>query len=221
MEVVPGEPGAPPFVFEFISVGDCKAFKFDQRSRTCVDITVGNRNNLTDPRDPGGRLGPQTRNGGPDLRNLDVYSVPCQIGDIIILCTDGVHDNLDPQILGKNPASIGLAGSETWEEVSSDIGVDAKNKYMNKLLTDMILLDGNEINPSVIAKKIVRYCRDVTGASRQWMEQNPNSVQQADYEQYPGKLDHATAVAVLVGKYSSGAEGVVQKALDQQVWPFG
>lgn len=57
MEIAPGEPGAPQFVFEFVSVGDCKAFRYDARAKKCTDITVGNRNNLSDPRDPGGRLG--------------------------------------------------------------------------------------------------------------------------------------------------------------------
>lgn len=69
---------------------------------------------------------------------------------------------------------------------------------MNQLLTDIIVSDGSEVNPSIIAKKIIRHCRDITSAARQWMEQNPNSVQQADYVQYPGKLDHTTVACILV-----------------------
>jgi len=220
VEIAPGEPGAPQYVFEFVSVGDCKAFRYDSRAKKCLDITVGNRNNLSDPRDPGGRLGPQTRQGGPDLRNLELYACPCQAGDIIILCSDGVHDNLDPQNLGKKPADCELVGDD-WSIIPNDIGMTAKNKYMNKLITDIITAGGEEVNPSIIAKKIIRHCRDITGAARQWMEQNPNSVQQADYVLYPGKLDHTTVLAMIVGKYDGTDGGVTQKALDQQVWPFG
>jgi serine/threonine protein phosphatase PrpC len=220
MEISPGEPGAPQFVFQFISVGDCKAFRYDCRAKKCSDITVGNRNNLSDPRDPGGRLGPQTKQGGPDLRNLELYACPCQVGDIIILCSDGVHDNLDPQILGKKPSDCELPGDD-WAQIPNEIGMTAKNRFMNKLMTDIVLSEGSEVNPSVIAKKIIRHCRDITGAARQWMEQNPNSVQQADYVLYPGKLDHTTVVCFMVGHYDGSDATVTQKALDQQVWPFG
>lgn len=220
MEVAPDEPQASPWIFEFISVGDCKAFRYDSRVKKCFDITVGNRNNLSDPRDPGGRLGPQTRQGGPDLRNLELYACPCQAGDIIILCSDGVHDNLDPQNLGKKPSDCELPGDD-WAQIPHDIGMAAKTRFMNQLLTDIIVSDGSEVNPSIVAKKIIRYCRDITSAARQWMEQNPNSVQQADYVQYPGKLDHTTVACFLVGRYDSNDTSVTQKALDQQVWPFG
>jgi len=92
---------------------------------------------------------------------------------------------------------------------------------MNNLITEIILSEGGEVNPSIISKKIIRYCRDITSAARQWMEQNPNSAQQADYVLYPGKLDHTTVVAIMVGRYDAADGGVVQKAIDQQVWPFG
>jgi serine phosphatase RsbU (regulator of sigma subunit) len=41
--------------------------------------------------------------GEPDLRNLGLYLVPCHDDDVIILMTDGIHDNLDPQHLGLKP----------------------------------------------------------------------------------------------------------------------
>lgn len=44
--------------FVCVSLGDCKAFHYSQKSRIFTDITKGNRLNLTDARDPGGRLGP-------------------------------------------------------------------------------------------------------------------------------------------------------------------
>jgi len=121
---------------------------------------------------------------------------------------------------GKKPSDCELSGDD-WSVIPSDIGMTAKNKFMNKLLTDIITSDDGEISPSIIAKKVIRHCRDLTSAARQWMEQNPNSVQQADFVLYPGKLDHTTVVAILVGRYDAGNEAMGQKALDQQVWPFG
>lgn len=39
----------------FIPLGDCKAFKWTSSTGKVVDITEGNRVDVTDVRDPGGR----------------------------------------------------------------------------------------------------------------------------------------------------------------------
>jgi hypothetical protein len=46
-----------PFQFIFGTVGDCKAFRYNCQNKKAVDLTPGNRLNLSDVRDPGGRLG--------------------------------------------------------------------------------------------------------------------------------------------------------------------
>lgn len=43
------------------------------------------------------------KNGTPDLRNLQLYFTQCSEGDWVILLSDGVHDNLDPEQMGLNP----------------------------------------------------------------------------------------------------------------------
>jgi serine/threonine protein phosphatase PrpC len=75
-----------------------KAFHWNCKTKGITDVTDGNRLSLTDASDPGGRLGPFLNEGTPDLRNLDLYFQPCNEGDIIFLVSDGVHDNLDPQV---------------------------------------------------------------------------------------------------------------------------
>lgn len=50
-------PNVPKWVYIFATIGDCKVFKYDCQKQECADITIGNRNNIDDPRDPGGRLG--------------------------------------------------------------------------------------------------------------------------------------------------------------------
>lgn len=117
------------------------------KSAVVEEITVGSRNvsNITDATDPGGRLGPfltpgvrfptslrqpsalatsrspsETNlflKGRPDLRNMDVWFQPVQEGDLIMLCSDGVHDNLDPQSQGLLPTKFGLE-SDDWTKVS-------------------------------------------------------------------------------------------------------
>jgi len=51
-----------------VSVGDCKCFVWHRDTGLCVDVTEGNRRNLRDARDCGGRLGPYDNHGQPDLR---------------------------------------------------------------------------------------------------------------------------------------------------------
>jgi hypothetical protein len=55
----------PEFQWAFVcaSVGDCKAFCWTPSSGKLQDITVGNRTNLTDASDPGGRIGPYLQGG--------------------------------------------------------------------------------------------------------------------------------------------------------------
>ena len=97
-----------------VSIGDCKAFHWRAADGVVTDITIGNRQEL-DVRDPGGRIGPHLRNGAPDVRNLKLFFQPCEEGDMIVAMSDGIHDNLDPEMLGKTPPEISNnASAATW-----------------------------------------------------------------------------------------------------------
>lgn len=52
-------------------------------------LNKGNRTNLMDARDPGGRIGPYLPRGRADLRNLMLITSPCQKGDIFFAVSDG------------------------------------------------------------------------------------------------------------------------------------
>ena len=88
----------PQWMFLAISLGDCKAFLWDSQSKKVSDITDGNRGNVTDARDPGGRLGPYVGDGDPDLRNLEIFCTPIKKDDIVMVLTDGVYDNFGKKI---------------------------------------------------------------------------------------------------------------------------
>lgn len=94
------------WAFIAVSVGDCKAFHWDPVKKKVTDVTFGNRTNVRDARDCGGRLGPYVGVSDPDLRNLASFHCPCKPGDMIFVCTDGVHDNFDPEALGLNPDEL-------------------------------------------------------------------------------------------------------------------
>lgn len=94
LEIEPENANDPKWIFVYVGLGDCKTFHWDSKTGEISDITEGNRTNITDARDPGGRLGPYLEGGAPDLRNLKVYSKLCNPGDILFVVSDGIHDNL-------------------------------------------------------------------------------------------------------------------------------
>ena len=124
------------YVFVFACVGDVKVFRCVPARRSgvsecCVyDLTrartsAGEKSADADSKfraeDCGGRIGPMhdksavdARGHGTraDLRNLMVLSEPCERGDILLLMSDGVADNLDPEVLGREPSRGGR-----WRDV--------------------------------------------------------------------------------------------------------
>lgn len=81
----------------FYSVGDCKVFLFNEVTGA-RDLTYGNRANARNAKDTGGRLGPYVDGGQPDLRNLKSFFWPLKTGDMFFVVSDGVYDNMDPEV---------------------------------------------------------------------------------------------------------------------------
>lgn len=197
LELEPEKEGDPTWGILCASVGDCKAFIASKTKREVSDVTTGNRNNVVDGRDPGGRLGPYVGQGWPDLRNLRLYFAPCEVGDMIVIMSDGVHDNLDPQTLGKIPADLHLP-NKNWEELAHDNLLKIKAEYMRNTLKDIIFTD--DPTPSQVTERLIAHCLEVTRKSREYMEQDAARKQPSDYIAYPGKMDHTTCVSFVVGR---------------------
>ncbi|KAF2078050.1 hypothetical protein CYY_000688 [Polysphondylium violaceum] len=199
------DPNTPPSKWGFIcaSVGDCKAFHYSASSKKFTDITKNNRGNVDDPKDPGGRLGPYVANGQPDLRNLCLHFLPCNENDIIILISDGVHDNLDPQTIGCTPKELQLP-YEQWSDMEPEKAQDAKTKYTQEFLKMKLRsFDNGEQDPitaKIITEKLVEHCVDTTKSSRDFMVNFPNKPLPDNLKEYKGKMDHVTCVAFKVGK---------------------
>eukprot|EP01118_Nematostelium_gracile_P017645 TRINITY_DN7609_c0_g1_i2.p1 TRINITY_DN7609_c0_g1~~TRINITY_DN7609_c0_g1_i2.p1 ORF type:complete len:438 (-),score=113.86 TRINITY_DN7609_c0_g1_i2:4-1317(-) len=210
------------WVWISVSIGDCKCFHYQASSDTVTDITNGNRQNVYDARDPGGRLGPYVGiNGEPDVRNVFVYYNICSENDIILLFSDGVHDNLDPQILGIPPKSVNekYAIHSDWKDFKTDDDAErVKAEFMQNFLIKDLLCGGEEdkkmrmkilsfatdpdvMSPASVTSRIMKHCFSVTASGREWMEQNPKNKLPFDYVNYPGKMDHATCVVLRVGKF--------------------
>jgi serine/threonine protein phosphatase PrpC len=198
LELEQREAGDPRWGLLCGSVGDCKAFHVNMKTREILDITSGNRDNVKDSRDPGGRLGPYEGHGWPDLRNLRLYFSPAEENDIIVVVSDGVHDNLDPQTLGKFPSDINLP-NKSWDELTGEGLHKAKALYMKNLLGELIF-NSDTVTPASITENLMKHCWAVTSKSREFMEKHPNKKQPTDYVGFPGKMDHTTCISFVIGK---------------------
>lgn len=193
--------------FMSVGVGDCKAFLWDSLKSQVFDITAAARLYVVDPTDPGGRLGYFLGDTGePDLRNLAINFQQVNEGDLIILCSDGVHDNLDPESLGlqpnQSPYPEARLSIEDWADPSVPLEAKntAKSKHMCAALTEIIrsFKDPNQTSTKEIVDQIIQHVLSVTQSSRDFLKQNPKTKLPSDYKQYPGKMDHTTCVCVRI-----------------------
>eukprot|EP01126_Amoeba_proteus_P000561 TRINITY_DN1015_c0_g2_i1.p1 TRINITY_DN1015_c0_g2~~TRINITY_DN1015_c0_g2_i1.p1 ORF type:complete len:360 (+),score=57.58 TRINITY_DN1015_c0_g2_i1:342-1421(+) len=190
-------------------IGDCKAFHFSLKNNETkvTELAAHPMENRKDMTDPGGRLGPQEPNGNPDLRNFYCWFEELLEGDIVMTCSDGVHDNLDPQSHGLLPNQLGLE-YQLWDQVEVERLQVVKTTFVNSLLERLYHEVYNENNGTVtmefLTQKIIQYCFKQTLVSKEFMEQHPNKPLPSDYSLFPGKLDHATCVCVRVKRCSMG-----------------
>lgn len=173
------------------TVGDCKAFRISAADGSVTEVTAFIRDVARDVTDPGGRLGPG--NDGPDLRNMAVFYTECDEGDLVLLATDGVHDNLDPQLLGLRPRDAGASEiAETWSELDMAWANRVKIAHENRLIKSM--LGPPPYSAPDLCKALGQYCDRISLPSREFMETNPNSRLPDDYTRFPGKLDHTSCI---------------------------
>jgi len=132
------------------SVGDCKGFHYSASQKKFRDITSANRLGTTSARDCGGRLGPTGTEGLPDLRNFRIDLTPCEEDDILILVSDGVHDNLEPMQIGLKPLQVAYPEDIDWEAIDPQRRAEIAAGYSIFLLDNLMNATENGVpeNPS-------------------------------------------------------------------------
>jgi serine/threonine protein phosphatase PrpC len=186
--IAPGE-SAASFRFLFVSVGDCKAYCRNGETGEVVDLNVVTRMSEQDAKDPGGRIGPFGKKGEPDLRNFFIGSVNMNIGDMILLMSDGVADNFDAEFNGSLPSDHGTSEA-SWKDVP-DV-----EKFKSKLCcSKMTELLRNVSSCKSVAQTVLSFCKELTINSREFLETSDKKLP-SDYTKYPGKMDHATCLCV-------------------------
>ena len=133
--------------------------------------------------------------GKADLRNLMVFSLLLEEGDIVFACSDGLHDNLDPEQQGITPSELNIH-FDTWKEAEQnapDLVHSCKSKFRLSLIKKIVIGEENNnnnnnnnnndniqpvvVSPHLITSSLVKFCHDLTSATRSFMENNPESRQ--------------------------------------------
>ena len=141
-------------------------------------------------------MGPYAPDGSPDLRNLALSYTTCSEDDILVLCSDGVHDNLDPQSLGFEPKECGLpswSGRDGHCDYKTMMG--AKAKFTHEWLKKNLVPVAGNPTPEAIVNQLCQHSFDVTAKSRAQMESNSERKLSKNYAEFPGKMDHTTCLA--------------------------
>eukprot|EP00013_Stygamoeba_regulata_P001496 CAMPEP_0177633074 /NCGR_PEP_ID=MMETSP0447-20121125/2639_1 /TAXON_ID=0 /ORGANISM="Stygamoeba regulata, Strain BSH-02190019" /LENGTH=957 /DNA_ID=CAMNT_0019134701 /DNA_START=371 /DNA_END=3244 /DNA_ORIENTATION=+ len=134
--------------FVCVSVGDCKAYVYRAREDKVEEITLGN--SPEDPCNPGGRLGPYNQDGSPDLSNLHAFSVGgLRHGDMLLVMSDGIHDNFEPAVMGMSPMDCFDKGLTTkrytaWDSVPEAALNPLKYEIKCNLVRNLIVRSGEE-----------------------------------------------------------------------------
>eukprot|EP01102_Stenamoeba_stenopodia_P010234 TRINITY_DN3065_c0_g1_i1.p1 TRINITY_DN3065_c0_g1~~TRINITY_DN3065_c0_g1_i1.p1 ORF type:complete len:868 (-),score=168.77 TRINITY_DN3065_c0_g1_i1:9-2612(-) len=167
--------------------------------------------------DPGGRLGIYVNEEEPipDLRNFTVNYCTLTENDIVVFLSDGVHDNLDPDVLQVDPAQ--------WNPNSQD-AAEARRRFAESLALQLIQEEASKdkqadekavkVEPHHITKALLSHCWNVTQEGRVYMETHPRS----NNFKFKGKCDHATSLAFRVKSPSAATPTISRptiKSLNQ------
>mmetsp|Transcript_32822 Transcript_32822/g.82380 ORF Transcript_32822/g.82380 Transcript_32822/m.82380 type:complete len:865 (+) Transcript_32822:335-2929(+) len=161
-----------------------------------IDLSKGMRPSGISESDPGGWIGGGVK---PNMKNLRLLLGFLSEGDVVLLMTDGVHDNLNPLLLGEAACDYGL---ESWDELAlpdSSYTMDALKEA--KLLA--LLREDRPQSPAQITGMLMSHCQRTTEPSQRFLAEKPDQPLPTDYAAYPGKMDHSTCVCYVVGRHEA------------------
>ncbi|XP_067686506.1 PP2C-like domain-containing protein CG9801 [Haliotis asinina] len=212
-----------------VNVGDSFGFVFSHNNGI-REVTIGSHDvsSERDIRDAGGALGP-VDGKNPELHNLTYSLTFCHAGDVVFLTTDGISDNFDPVVT--KIALPRRSNDDNFNNMSSDsphAAMHAKPemeprerhiysmKEMERVVHEYELITEENCSAQELCGAMVQHVLMLTDEKRKILE-NPalyarrkmtsTERKRRDSEivekmsKAPGKLDHASIVAIEVGAF--------------------
>ena len=176
-----------------LSVGDCSTFLV--RDAAVVRLSGEVRRDMEDISNSRGRLGGRV---APELDGSELRGFACDENDAILLMTDGMYDNFDPQCEGISPGQVGL---RSWR--SSDGARKKEEMLLKKLLMTYQMSSNYSVAPrpahaQEFIEMLAGHCIQLTSKLRTFI-QTSNARVPLDPLVMPGKTDHVSALIHSVG----------------------
>lgn len=195
------------WTFVGFSVGDSLIYRYSSKYEDVIEITSSDRSGGM--RDAGGMLG----GSAADLSNLHYYCCLVEEGDFILSLSDGVHDNLDPEVLHVPPV---ISPNISWSDLNPKEKSTLKKVFKEDKLLQIIEEIEGEKTAANISKAVVNYVLKVTSEyrdnyelagklQRDWatmdekLRDTTNQVIHQKLKNPIGKFDHVTCLTVHVG----------------------
>ena len=219
-----------------VNVGDSYGFVYSSnqgiREVTVGSHDVASERDI---RDAGGAIGP-VDGQNPELHNLTCSVTFCNHGDIVFLTTDGISDNFDPVVtkiaLAQKADDPNFNKNEPPRNPNGTLVQDKPEmtpkerhvyslKEMERVIHEYELLTEEICSAQEFCSAMVQHVLTVTDVKRKILEnptlyakrkmtseerQNRDSEIVDKMSKAPGKLDHASIVAVEVCGFISAAE---------------
>jgi len=112
------------------------------------------------------------------------------------MMSDGIHDNLDPESLGYEPSELGCPWKE-WTDGDKKEVEKVKSDFSSRK-TEEILATVKNPGPYDFTRVLIEYVIELTAPKRQYMINSQNPEPEVTKE-FPGKMDHASILAFVVG----------------------
>ncbi|XP_055860221.1 PP2C-like domain-containing protein CG9801 isoform X1 [Biomphalaria glabrata] len=212
-----------------VNVGDSFAFIYST-NQGIREVTIGSHDvgSERDIRDAGGAIGP-VDGQNPELHNLTCSVTFCHHGDIVFLTTDGISDNFDPVVTKiALPQRANDSNFNSKEKYNSNGSLKFKPelspkerhvyalKEMERVVHEYELVTEEACSAQSFCGALLQHVLTLTDDKRKIIE-NPaiyakrkmtkKDRQSRDSEivekmsKAPGKLDHASIVAIEIGAF--------------------
>jgi len=140
------------------------------------------------PNDPGGRIGFIKRpSRAIDMRNSVIFHQLMKWNDLVMVCSDGIHDNLEPKTRGYLPVEVDAQlGDIKWFKLKPQRIEEINKEYSSRFISEVV---SHSVSVHQLHKMMMDAVVGVLRDKKEFMQKNPD---ESVPDVFSGKLDHAT-----------------------------
>ncbi|EDR22750.1 hypothetical protein EDI_336490 [Entamoeba dispar SAW760] len=192
------------YAIAYVNIGDCRGILMRPQNDICWELVSGYKPRI-DVTNACGRLGPAELDK-PDLGNFTCGINICMTGDNLLLMSDGIYDNFDPNVLGKSPQDYGI-NKMVWDE-----SIPEHRKKRNEIFYSLLKELYTSPSSAKLTQNIYDFVVEKTSGARQ--QKIDNQLGKYGFNIVPGKMDHSTFVSLVLSEEMFKIREVTEEELD-------